>query len=79
MSHIHGHEVMHMMANSGLSYTRESLREAIHTQFGAATTYFTCSSDRMNADQLMDFLQSKGKFHPTEGGFGLDKDQICNH
>lgn len=79
MSHIHGHEVMHMMANSGLSYNRESLRTAIHAQFGEETTFFTCSSDKMTADQLMDFLQSKGKFHPTEDGFGLSAGSICNH
>ena len=79
MNHIHGHEVMHMMANSGLSYNRDTLRSAIHKQFGADTTYFTCSSDKMSADQLMDFLQSKGKFHPTEDGFGLSKEKICNH
>ncbi len=41
MPHIHGHEVMHMMANSGQSYTRETLRSAIQKQFGSDTTYFT--------------------------------------
>jgi len=79
MVHIHGHEVMHMMANSGLTYSRDTLREAIHKQFGEETTFFTCSSDRLNADQLMDFLQSKGKFIPTQDGFGMTKEQICHH
>ncbi len=65
MNHIHGHEVMHMMANSGLSYSRDSLRTAIHEQFGAETTYFTCSSEILSADQLMDFLQSKGNTNCT--------------
>ena len=77
MNHIHGHEVMHMMANSGLSYNRDTLRAAIHEQFGAESTFFTCSSERLSADQLMDFLQSKGKFHPAGGGFGLAREQIC--
>lgn len=79
MNHIHGHEVMHMMANSGLAYNRDSLRAAIHDQFGKETTFFTCSSDKMDADQLMDFLQSKEKFHPLDGGFGLAKEKICDH
>ncbi|MEA3285755.1 MAG: DUF2492 family protein [Candidatus Marinimicrobia bacterium] len=41
MNHIHGHEVMHMMAKSGLSYSRDSLRPAIHEQFGAETSALT--------------------------------------
>ena len=79
MSHVHGHEVMQMMATSGQAYSRNSLRTAIHEKFGPETTFFTCSSDRLSADQLIDFLQSKGKFHLMDDGFGLNEEQICNH
>jgi probable metal-binding protein len=79
MNTIHGHEVMHMMVNSGESYTRESLRSAIHQQFGEETRFFTCSAQGMTADELILFLENKGKFHPVDGGFTTAPDRICNH
>jgi len=79
MNRIHGHEVMHMMVNSSEGYSRDSLRSAIHNNFGEETRFFTCSSDNMTADDLISFLENKGKFHPVEGGFTTDPAKICNH
>ncbi|MBT3253615.1 MAG: YecH family protein [Candidatus Marinimicrobia bacterium] len=79
MNTIHGHEVMHMMVNSGESYTRESLRSAIQQQFGEDTRFFTCSAQGMTADELIHFLENKGKFHPVDGGFTTAPESICNH
>jgi len=79
MKSIHGHEVMHMMVNSGQSYSRDSLRVAIQDQFGKDTRFFTCSADDMNAEELIQFLEAKGKFHPVEGGFTTSPERICNH
>lgn len=79
MNTTHGHEVMHMMVNSGASYTRDSLRSAIHQQFGEDTRFFTCSAQGMTADELIQFLESKGKFHPIDGGFTTAPEHICNH
>lgn len=79
MNNVHGHEVMHMMVSSGESYTRDSLRVAIETQFGKDTRFFTCSAQGMNAEELIRFLENKGKFHPVEGGFTTAPEKICNH
>ena len=79
MNRIHGHEVMHMMVNSGQAYTRDTLRSAILSQFGEETKYFTCSADSMNADELISFLENKGKFHPVDDGFSISPEKICNH
>ncbi len=79
MNNIHGHEVMHMMVNSGESYSRDSLRQAIQTNFGEDTRFFTCSAQGMDADELIQFLEVKGKFHPVEGGFTTAPERICNH
>ncbi len=80
-NHVHGHEVMEMMIASGESYTRDTLRAAIHEKFGQATRFFTCSAEQMTADELIDFLESRGKFQPTDGseGFQTDPSKICNH
>lgn len=76
---IYGHEVLRMMVGSGKAYTRESLREAIVAQFGAAARFCTCSAEGMTADQLIDFLDSRGKFVGRGTGFSTAADKICEH
>jgi probable metal-binding protein len=75
---IHGHAVLEMMAASGRVYTRESLRAAIDERFGAEARFYTCSAESMTADQLITFLQRRGKFHPVGDGFATDRAAICN-
>ena len=79
MNRVHGHEVMHMMANSGQAYSRDSLRSAIHQNFGEETRFFTCSAENMTADELIYFLENRGKFQPVDGGFTTHQEHICNH
>jgi probable metal-binding protein len=76
--HIHGHEVMHMMIQSGQVYTRNSLRKAIIDSFGDKTRFYTCSAEYMDADELIDFLDTRGKFLQEEDGFVTNSDLICN-
>lgn len=73
----HGHDVLHMM--EGNSYTEESLIQAINDKFGADERFYTCSVEGMTATELVEFLKSKGKFTPQEGGFTVDTTKICNH
>lgn len=75
----HGHEVMKMMLSSEYSYTKESLTAAIIEKFGAATKFYTCSKEDMTASELVDFLESKGKFIAADSGFTTSEDKICNH
>lgn len=76
---VHGHEVMHMMINSGRSYTREELCREIVSKFGEETRFYTCSANDMTAEQLIDFLNARGKFLIDEKGFTTDPERICNH
>lgn len=76
---IHGHEVMHFMVQSGGSFTKQSLVEAVHTRFGADARFHTCSAEGMTASELIDLLEAKGKFVATEGGFNTQSDRICSH
>jgi probable metal-binding protein len=75
---IHGHEVMEMMIASGRLYTRDSLRADIIGRFGEAARFYTCSAEGMTADELISFLQARGKFLDEEGGFKTDKKQMCD-
>ena len=76
---VHGHEVMKMMIESDEDYTKESLAENIKKKFGEKTVFYTCSAENMSAEQIVDFLEKKGKFINSEKGFTTDKEKICEH
>ena len=75
----HGHDILHMM--EGNSYQdKESLVKAIVYKFGTEETFHTCSADGMNAAEIVDFLEGRGKFMQAEdGGFTVNVSKICNH
>ncbi|MCP5158627.1 MAG: YecH family protein [Gammaproteobacteria bacterium] len=76
---IHGHEVMEMMLSSNRSYTKESLCAAILAKFGKDARFYTCAEENMTASDLVEFLESKGKFVETEAGFNTSPDKMCAH
>jgi probable metal-binding protein len=75
----HGHEVMFMMAESGKQFTRASLKAAIDEKFGADARFHTCSAQDMTAEQLIDFLDARGKFTGQAESFTADTEKVCNH
>lgn len=77
MEQLHAHEVLHMM--EGNSYSEASLIDAIKKQFGEDQTFYACSAENMNIDQLIVFLKNKGKFMPKDDGFTVDISKVCNH
>jgi probable metal-binding protein len=76
---VHGHEVIAMILESQQAYTRESLARGIVDRFGAETRFFTCSAAGMTAPELVQFLESRGKFMPLADGFTIDPDRVCQH
>lgn len=76
---IHGHEVIGMMVESGLTYTVESLRNAIAGRFGADARFHTCSADNLTPEGLIEFLNARGKLTPVAGGFVFGQGQACGH
>lgn len=79
MNEIHGHEVLKMMLASGKAFTRESLVRDIVARFGADALFHTCSAEGLTAEQLVEFLEARGKFVPQAGGFQTSADLICQH
>jgi probable metal-binding protein len=79
MNQIHGHEVMEMMLTSGKIYTKDALVNDIITKFGQDARFCTCSADNMTAEQLVAFLDDKGKLVQRDGGFQTSQDVMCQH
>lgn len=76
---IHGHAVLHMMLDQGLSYSRQSLSAAIVERFGSAARFHSCSAEGLDAAALVEFLADKGKFVEAGSGFTTTPDHICAH
>lgn len=76
---IHGHEVMHMMMEEGRVYTKAVLRAVTVERFGAEARFFTCSVANMKTEELMGFLECRGKFIDEGEWFGTELDRICQH
>jgi probable metal-binding protein len=79
MKKVHGHEVLDMMLSSGQAYSKQSLVSAINQKFGIDTRFHTCSAEDLTAQELVDFLEAKGKFIPQSGGFQTSADLMCKH
>jgi len=76
---IHGHEVIDMIVQSGQAYTRDSLRADIVKRFGADARFCTCAAENLTAEELIAFLEARGKFRDAGTGFTIDQQQVCNH
>ncbi len=79
MNQIHGHEVMQMMLSSDKTYTKASLTRDIKTRFGADARFYTCSAENLTAEDLVAFLEAKGKFIAASDGFQTSADRMCQH
>ncbi len=75
---IHGHDVLALL-DSPVQYTRDTLLSAIKLRFGEDAEYFTCSAKGMNAAELLELLDSKGKFHTADGFLVRTPGSSCGH
>lgn len=74
---IHAHEVLGMML--GQTFTDETLLTAMRNTFGDDAVYYSCSRNDMTAEELLEFLKSKGKFTAVDGGYTINGGGGCGH
>ena len=74
---IHGHQVMEMMAKSEKTYTKQALKMEIETEFGENARFHVCTDSDLTADDLIEFLASKGKFVESAEGISMPEDNLC--
>ena len=79
MTEVHAHEIMHMMLEQEEGFSRDSLADAIVERFGPEARFYSCSQSGMDVQEVIEFLESRGKFIPLAGGFNTARDKICNH
>ena len=74
---IHGHEVIAMLLAAKQPYTRESLRSEMDSRFGAAARFYTCVAGGLTADELLAFLESRGKLTVNPDGLTINPADVC--
>lgn len=79
MKSIHGHDVMHLIADAGRAFTKDELIAEVGRKFGEDARFHTCSAENMTAAELIDFLSARGKFSGTEQAMSIDPASICQH
>lgn len=76
---VHGHEVLEFMMETGGGFTKDGLRDAIVGRFGADARFYTCSAQGMTAEELIEFLDARGKFANAGEGFNTRPEFMCSH
>ena len=79
MESIHGHEVMHLIADSQQSLPKAGWIAEIGKKFGGDARFHTCSAHNMDAGELLEFLKARGKFVIDGDHLSLGADKICQH
>ncbi len=67
-----------MMLASGKTYTRASLVAEVIRKFGPGARFHTCSAEGLTAEELVAFLEAKGKLLPQGGGFQTAANLMCD-
>ena len=67
-----------MMAASPAGFTRASLAEAIRDRFGREARFHTCSSSGLTAEQLVVFIDERGKLAGPDDALRLDPSKQCH-
>lgn len=74
---IHGHEVIRLLMETPKGRTRQDLLDEIASRFGSDAHFHTCAAQNMSAEQLVDFLEMRGKFVPVDGAMVVDTAHLC--
>ena len=80
LTSVHAHEVMHMMLDTGKTYTRETFQADLAAKFSPDARFHTCSLDNMTADDLLEFLAARSKLTgDINGEFSMNPANMCSH
>ena len=74
---VHAHDVLNMIAASETGYTRASLAEAMRGRFGPDARFQTCSGGGMTAEELVAFIDERGKLAGPDHALRLAPDGSC--
>lgn len=78
-SSVHGHQVLQLLLEQTAPIKRDKLMAMMQDRFGKDARYHTCSTEGMDAEALLNFLATKGKFIESAQGLSTLESKICRH
>ncbi len=76
---IHAHDVLHMVGESNGGILLEELRTELNTRFGPDVRFTNCADARFTVDELLHFLQARGKISVDDGVARVNGQNVCHH
>lgn len=76
---IHAHDVLHMVAEHAGGITLKDLRTVLIEKYGTNVRFTNCADARFTVDELLVFLESRGKIHVHDGLAQVNADRVCSH
>ena len=76
---IHAHDVLHMVAESNDGIVLHELRAILNERYGSAVRFTNCGDARFTVDELLEFLETRGKISVIDGVARVNSDRVCRH
>jgi probable metal-binding protein len=76
---IHAHDVLSMVAESNGGMMLDDLRSMLHTKYGPDVRFTNCADARFTVDELLLFLESRGKISVEDGVARVNTQNVCSH
>jgi probable metal-binding protein len=76
---VHAHDVLHMVAESNDGIKLEELRALLNQKYGSEIRFTNCADARFTVDELLVFLESRGKISVDNGVARVNANRVCNH
>lgn len=76
---IHAHDVLSMVAESNDGMMLEDLRAVLQTKYGPDVRFTNCADARFTVDELLLFLESRGKIYVDDGVARVNARNVCSH
>lgn len=76
---VHGHEIIDLVANNPDGLTIAQLTETVAKRFGGMPRFYTCSAKGMALDELLTFLDERGKVRLRGISVYPGPSPACNH
>ncbi len=79
MKQVHGHELINLIIETRKALSLDEIRELAENNIGKEVSYYTCSADSMNTDEMISFLLNKQKLIGRNGAYMIDTGEVCDH
>ena len=76
---IHAHDVLGMVAESPDGMPLQELRVVLNSKYGPEVRFTNCADAKFTVDELLVFLESRGKISVNEGVARVNGQMVCNH